>query len=66
MCVSISRNISVDQVPTFQYFNISIFLFTRYQLFKLRQKAKLAAEETEKQKKNRSLVKVVKKKRIHG
>ena len=44
----------------------AIFLLTRYQLFKLRQKAKLAAEETEKQKKNRSLVKVVKKKRIQG
>ena len=44
----------------------AIFLLTRYQLFKLRQKAKLAAEETERQKENRSLVKVVKKKRIQG
>ena len=44
----------------------AIFLFTRYQLFKLRQKAKLAAKETERQKENRSLVKVVKKKRIQG
>jgi len=39
---------------------------SRYQLFKLRQKAKLAAEETERQKENRSLVKVVKKKKIQG
>ena len=44
----------------------AIFLLTRYQLFKLRQKAKLAAEETERQKENRSLVKVVKKKKIQG
>ena len=44
----------------------AIFLLTRYQLFKLRQKAKLAAEETERQKETRSLVKVVKKKRIQG
>ena len=41
---------------------------TRYQLFKLRQKAKLAAEEAERMKEERSqsLVKVVKRKKIQG
>jgi len=41
---------------------------SRYQLFKLRQKAKLAAEEAERKKEERSqsLVKVVKRKKIQG
>jgi len=40
---------------------------SRFQLFKLRQKAKLAAQEAQKKKKgNRSLVKVVKRKKTQG
>jgi len=39
---------------------------SRYQLFKLRQKAKLAAQEAQKKKAERSLVKVVKRKKIQA
>jgi len=40
---------------------------SRFQLFKLRQKAKLAAKEAERKKEDRrSLVKVVKRKKIQG
>ena len=49
----------------------STVVFARFQLFKLRQKAKLAAQEAQKKKKktkkgNRSLVKVVKRKKTQG
>jgi len=39
---------------------------SRYQLFKLRQKAKLAAEKRKKEERSQSLVKVVKRKKIQG
>jgi len=40
---------------------------SRFQLFKLRQKAKLGAQETERKKEERSpIVKVVKRKKIQG
>jgi len=39
---------------------------SRFQLFKLRQKAKLAAQEAQRKKGERSLVKVVKRKKIQA